>query len=688
MKFCWTPQCQASFDALKQHLVSPPILGHPNLNVPFTVYTDASDVGLGAVLVQQTVPGTEEILAFASRALNPAERNYSATEKECLAVVWALERWRYYLEGRPFTVVTDHSSLIWVFKTQKPSTRLIRWALRLQEFSFTVEYRKGKYNTVPDALSRAPAVQFEPLVLTCAASMPVKKEDREELPITDDVLWRAQQSDLEIMKVYDEILTSGDMNVGRATRFTIIEDKVFRVVTLPHKTLYQAYVPENLRPQLLEFFHANPLSGHLGRFKTCKRIQALAYWPNLSVEVKKFVQNCHICQLHKPECRRPPGKLEQTIVSRPWEMLGVDLMGPLPRSSASNVHLVVFVDYYSRWVELFPLRTATAETVSRVLIKEILTRWGVPDYILSDRGSQFVSDLFQNVCRQWGLPHKMTTAYHPQTNMTERVNRTLKTMISSYVGNNHKHWDKHLHDFRFALNTAVSESTGVTPAEVNLNRPLHGPLDTLLQPSGSSTLGCPPDSPVYKKAAELSQMKDYVDQKLIKAREKQKAHYDKTRREVLYEEQDRVWMRSHPYSKAEKAFSAKLAPRWQGPYRIVRRLSPLNYEIVLEETGEDLRVTHVSRLKPCYPTAKEVEQQQRSQVVRIFMEDSDDEEFLGFSSTQSDDGKCSLHPDVPVSKIDDSKHDDSLAQRKRVLEIFAESSDEEDFLGFLSNDLD
>ncbi len=158
VRFKWTASCQNAFDNLKQHLMESPILGHPDLNLPLVVYTDSSDVGLGAVLCQQRQPGTEEVLAYASRTLNRAERNYSTTEQECLAIVWALEKWRYYLEGCYFTVVIDHSSLKWVFKTNKPGTRLMRRALRLQEFTFAVEYRRGKYNVVPtEHKSRHPA---------------------------------------------------------------------------------------------------------------------------------------------------------------------------------------------------------------------------------------------------------------------------------------------------------------------------------------------------------------------------------------------------------------------------------------------------------------------------------------------------------------------------------------------------
>jgi len=138
------------------------------------------------------------------------------------------------LEGKFFTVVTDHSSLMWVFKTQKPNTRLIRWALRLQEFNFTVEYRKWKYNTVPDALSRASVDINEPGPLTCSTALSrklkVKSEKTEDLPLTDHDIWKAQQTDPDIHQLYEQIVESGEITVTSSTKFSILEDKVYRIV--------------------------------------------------------------------------------------------------------------------------------------------------------------------------------------------------------------------------------------------------------------------------------------------------------------------------------------------------------------------------------------------------------------------------------------------------------------------------
>lgn len=249
------------------------------------------------------------------------------------------------------------------------------WALRLQEFTFAVEYR----NVVPDALSRIPSDQSS--MSTCAMVLKANKQETPALvfPFTDEELWRSQQEDKEVQEIYQSILEDGEKLVNSSTKRTIIEDKVYQVIQLPHPSLYQVWIPGPLRSRLMSFFHDDPLSGHLGRYKTYRRLQALVYWPKMSLDVKTYVTNCQICQRYKPECKKPAGKLQQTQATRPWEMLGVDLIGPFPKSSQLNSYLLTFVNYYSKWVEIFPLRRATAEVVSKLMVKEIITRWGVSD---------------------------------------------------------------------------------------------------------------------------------------------------------------------------------------------------------------------------------------------------------------------------------------------------------------------
>lgn len=227
-----------------------PILTQPDINEPFQVHTDASDVGLGAILTQQSEEG-EKVVAYASRTFTGAEKNYSTLEKECLAVVWAVEKWRHYLEGTPFVVFTDHAALALAFNCPKTSSRLTRWTLWLQQFNFQVRHRKGCLNTGPDALSRAEvffSLEAAPCLLT--------------LPHTLEEIAKAQQSDSTLTQLKE------DFKPHSTKEYPISFEKHQGVLycRVPLKSRGENY----LIHEFMIYYHDNPLCGHLGQLKTVK----------------------------------------------------------------------------------------------------------------------------------------------------------------------------------------------------------------------------------------------------------------------------------------------------------------------------------------------------------------------------------------------------------------------------------
>uniref|UniRef100_A0A672MXV7 Integrase catalytic domain-containing protein n=1 Tax=Sinocyclocheilus grahami TaxID=75366 RepID=A0A672MXV7_SINGR len=300
-------------------------------------------------------------------------------------------------------------------------------------------------------------------------------------------------------------------------------------------------------------------------------------------DVSMCVSSCTVCQFTKPSQLKPAGLLVPVHANEPWEYVGVDFVGPLPRTASGNQYILVFVDYFSKWVEASAVREASAQVAASKFVGDIFARHGAPRHLISDRGARFVSVLFNKVVEIVGSDHRLTTAYHPQTNATEQVNRTLKTAIRAYVG------DKHT--------TAHHESTGFSPARMLYGRELATPLDHLIQPP-TDYLNYPMLSRPDVLRSTLSMTHDHARVALEASHEKQKCHYDLHRRPVEYAPGDMVHLKTHPRSDAAANFAAKLAPLYGGPYRITQWLSEVNYRLASVNGAQDLGVVHVVNLQP------------------------------------------------------------------------------------------
>lgn len=581
-RFCWDDNCEEALNAIKSHLVTAPILSCPNFDIPFSIQTDASDYGLGAVLTQMTEEG-EKVICYLSRSLTKTERRFSVTEKECLAVLFAVEKLRPYIEGTKFTVITDHYSLKWLYSIKDPIGRIARWAVRLQQYDFEIIHRKGKDHVVPDALSR-----FVPEVSLVDGTAP--KET-----VVD--LW------------YSNMMRRVTNNPSKFPSWRTEGNHLYKHVDLPYQNLidsvdeWRLVVPKENRKSVIKDLHDPPTSGHLGVSKTLHRIAARYYWPKMAADVRKYVGRCKTCLEIKSDQKAPIGHMasQQPTALAPWKLLSVDLVGPLPRTTAGNSYILSILDCFSKFILLFPLRTATASKVTQILEEQILL-FGAPERIIVDNGVQFRSNVFKGKAQEYGIKLLFTANYHPQANPVERVHRVIKTMLSAYVKDTHQTWDKYLSKVAWALRSARHEVIGLEPNFVFFGR--------TVEISGFENRPTIQTNPVNNpqiRAVELKQVFKDVSDRLKKAFDKSRKVYNLRRRSDQFVVNQSVYRRNYVLSDKSQKFSSKLAPKYLGPFYVKKVLSPWSYEL-RDQTGKNCGVWHAKDIKAHPPDDSDSEE--------------------------------------------------------------------------------
>jgi hypothetical protein len=621
----WDENTMFAFEYLKYQLTRVPVLKLPDMSKPFEVITDASMFGAGAVLLQEGHP-----VAFESKKFTPAERNYTTTEQEMLATYFALRKWRCYLEGNDFVLVTDHAPNTFFESQPTLSRRQARWNEFFQRFRFRWEYRPGRTN-IADPLSRIPprlaclvrVDRTSRLLAMCTRKRKRANDDPgtdQTVAVVNDTATSPLQTDSSRSRA---LVQRGSAALPEPTDLEqklmlgYSEDPWFRNPKnlrqlQKHKGLWwykkrptAVVVPDlkDIKLRILREAHDAPYSGHCGSFRTLEAVKPHYWWPRIKDEVESYVQSCLSCQRNKSMTLAPAGLLQPIEKPAiPWQQIGMDFITGLPTTEDGFNSILVFVDHATKMVHFVPTTdTCDAPKFAEHFVNHVFKYHGLPATIISDRGSVFVSKYWRAVCDLLGTNHALSTAYHPQTGgQHERVNRVLEEMLRHYVSVNHLDWPKHLALTEFAINNAKSRSTGMTPFEANQGWHPRTPLGEEVHRQQLSD-----QVPAALAFVQNWQERLGVAKRAMQsAQDRQKALADQQRRDLTFHLGDEVMLSTKNITLQKGTGVKKLMPQWLGPFRVERVVSPLAYRLELPPSMKMHPVFHVSLLKPYHPSGR------------------------------------------------------------------------------------
>ncbi|XP_003740380.1 uncharacterized protein K02A2.6-like [Galendromus occidentalis] len=547
--FVWGKEQGDAFKKLKNEIVNAKPLAVFDHTKETIVATDASNVGCGACLLQVHADG-ERPVSFASCALSDAQMKYSAGEKEALAVVFAVERWRIFLYGRRFRVRTDHQALVALLGSTtsvRASMRIARWAERLREYNFSVEYKPGANNNVPDMLSRLPTNE----------RFQTQGDDDKVIaflegllkPISYMEIAAQSESDTELINVRKWLITNNRELVKRVWWPIIAELSVENMIVMRSN---RVVLPVSLRQRAIDIAHRD---AHQGIVRTKQRLRQIYWWPGMDSDTELAIKNCGICS----SSERTATARTAPIVTTPWpssawERLAVDIRGPDSSCGLQCRFAVVIIDYFSKWVEVELMAEVTAHKLVE-MFRKLIHREGIPQEIVSDNGVQFISQEFTKMIEEFGIKHIKTPVYHPMSNgLCERFNRTLGGFLETakHTGGDLR---KKLVEMIGAYNSTPQATTGKSPAELIHGKRMRTKLD------------------ITNHQKEYTEEHETLRQQIAAKQLKQKIYADQRRAAKQEEYNVGDWVRT------KKPQAKKGETRYNLPARIERRYGKNTFKI-------------------------------------------------------------------------------------------------------------
>lgn len=548
IKFSWPEECKVSFNKVKHSLATATLLAHPLEHTKYNITSDASNTAVGAVLQQYNNTNWEP-LGFFSKKLSPTEVKYSTFDRELLAIYLAVKHFRHFVEGRQFSIYTDHKPLCTAINSKSErSPRQLRHLDYIAQFTNDIQHIHGKHNVVSDCLSRFNEVSSFSL---------------NDLPVT-------QNQDDELQHLIKNTPNSSKIQM-KLVQIPDSKDKVWCEVSNGKN---RPFIPKVWRQKIFDSLHS---LSHPGVRATRKLVSSKYFWPQMNVDTGYWAKSCMGCQRSKVSrhIKSPFAKFD--IPSGRFQHVHIDIVGPLPISNGFT-YILTIVDRFTRWPEAIPMRDMTALTVATIFYQEYITRFGIPSVVTTDQGTQFESKLFRDLIKLIGSSRIRTTPYNPKANgMVERFHRQLKASLKARC--NTTHWSSELPTVLLGIRTSIKKDLDCTPAEMVYGQPLVVPGELFIQKSETKLI----DSEF------ITNLRKNMNNILPTPPREQKQTDI-----FLPKTLDTC---THVFVRVDKV-KGPLATPYTGPYKIIRRMRK-NY--IIDVNGKNKNVS-IDRLKPAFET--------------------------------------------------------------------------------------